>query len=283
MGTPRGHAVTRQGGRATTSGMTSNHGSGGPPTGSEVRSPSHAERCRTLVACARSATLCTLAREPAGFPYGSLVAFAADAQGSPLLLLSAMAEHRQNLDARSEGSILVAEAHGPSEDPLALGRLTLLGRCGPVEPEAIPDARRAFLVLHPRAAGYVDFNDFAFYRLAVEAIRYIGGFGRMSWVTVDAYRAAEPDPLVDAAASIRSHMNDDHADALVACARAFASAGDATSATMTAVDRYGFEMRIETPLLPRSARLAFDTPAATGEEVRREIITLVKRARAQLG
>jgi len=262
--------------------MNGNHGSGPQPASArEVRAPSHAERCRTLVACARSGTLSTIARDPAGFPYGSLVAFASDRQGSPLLLLSTMAEHRQNLDARSEASVLVAEPHGPSEDPLALGRLTLLGRCTRVDAAAAPGVRGTFLALHPRAAGYVDFDDFAFYRLEVEAIRYIGGFGRMSWVGVDAYRAAEPDPLVDAAASIREHMNDEHAEAMVACARALASVPGAVSATMTAVDRYGFEMRVETSAAPCAARLAFDTPASTSDDVRREIITLVKRARAQ--
>jgi putative heme iron utilization protein len=234
------------------------------------------------VTCARSATLCTIAREPAGFPYGSLVAFAADRQGSPLLLLSTMAEHRQNLDARSEASVLVAEHHAPSEDPLALGRLTLLGHCLPVDPASIPETRQLFLAAQPRAVGYVDFSDFAFYRLAVEAVRYIGGFGRMSWVSSGAYREAEPDPLVLAAASIRSHMNDDHAEALVACARVFASVPDVVSATMTAVDRYGFEMRVETSRSPCAARVAFDTPVATSEDVRREIITLVQRARTQL-
>jgi len=263
--------------------MTGNHGAGAQPASLEVRSPSHAERCRTLVACARSGTLSTIAREPAGFPYGSLVAFAADRQGSPLLLLSTMAEHRQNLDARSEASVLVAEPHGPSEDPLALGRLTLLGRCTRVASDAVPEARAAFLALHPRAAGYVDYSDFAFYGLAVEAIRYIGGFGRMSWVGIEAYRAAEPDPIVDAAASIREHMNSDHAEALVACARALASVPGAVSATMTAVDRYGFEMRVETAGPPCAARLAFDAPAATSDDVRREVITLVKRARSRVG
>jgi putative heme iron utilization protein len=263
--------------------MIGNHGGGQSPASSEVRSPSHAERCRTLVACARSATLCTIARDPAGFPYGSLVALASDRQGFPLLLLSTMAEHRQNLGPRSEASVLVAEPHAPSEDPLALGRLTLLGRCLPVESGAIGSARQAFLALHPRAAGYVDYSDFAFYRLGVEAIRYIGGFGRMSWVGVDAYCAAEPDPLVDASASIRAHMNGDHADALVACARSLSSIAGAIEATMTAVDRYGFEMRVETSGAPCAARIAFDAPAVTSEQVRREIVALVKRARAELG
>lgn len=48
---------------------------------------------------------------------------------------------------------------------------------------------------HPTAF-YVRFDDYSAYRLQVEAIRYVGGFGRMSWVTAADYAAAEPDPLL---------------------------------------------------------------------------------------
>ena len=164
-----------------------------PPESDADRPPSHAVTARALVARARTGALSTIAREPNGFPYGSLVALAADEQGMPLLLLSQMAEHRQNLDVRSEASVLVAEAHAADEDPLALARVTLLGRCAQVETGApAVEARRFFLGIHPRAQAYVDFADFAFYRLTVQAIRYVGGFGRMSWVSVDAYRTAVP-------------------------------------------------------------------------------------------
>ena len=56
------------------------------PTGSEgaasgapavpPREPSHAERCRTLVASARRGALSTVAIEPPGYPYGSVDAAA---------------------------------------------------------------------------------------------------------------------------------------------------------------------------------------------------------------
>lgn len=164
-----------------------------PSESDAVRPPSHAFTARMLVARARTGTLCTVAREPEGFPYGSLVALAADEEGMPILLLSQMAEHRQNLDVRSEASVFVAEAHAEDEDPLAFARVTLLGRCAQLEAGAPAlEARRSFLGIHPRAQAYVDFADFAFYRLAVQAIRYVGGFGRMSWVNVDEYRTAVP-------------------------------------------------------------------------------------------
>ena len=152
----------------------------------------NAERCRTLVARAKSATLATLAREPAGFPYASLVAVAFDAAGRPLLLLSELAEHTGNLHARAEASVLLAEPAAPGDDPLALGRLTILGPCIRVPDGERESVRELFLREHPGAAQYVDFRDFGFYRLEPAALRYVGGFGRMSWVTPEEYRAAGP-------------------------------------------------------------------------------------------
>lgn len=243
--------------------------------------PSHAERCRTLVESVRSATLCTLSREPAGFPYGSLVTVAFDAAGRPLLLLSTLAEHTQNLAARPEASILVTEPLGQHAQPLALGRVTLLGSCAAVpEGDERAEARRIFLAAQPDASYYVDFRDFAFFRLEPISLRYVGGFGRMSWVSADDYRAARPDPLTPHAAGILAHMNGDHADALIAYATSLSRIEGVSAATMTAVDRYGFEMAVTTPAGPRATRIGFDAPADTTDAVRKAMVALVKRARA---
>ncbi|HVY44860.1 MAG TPA: DUF2470 domain-containing protein, partial [Minicystis sp.] len=204
-----------------------------------------------------------------------------DARGRPLLLISRLAEHTQNLVANADASVLVCEAVEAGREPLAAGRVTLIGRCARIDgEEARADARARFLTAHPDAAHYVDFKDFDWYRLEPIALRYVGGFGRMSWVTADAYAAAAPDPLVDAAAGILAHMNDDHGEALLAYAKALAGIADATAATMTAVDRLGFEMAVTTPAGRRAVRLAFDAPAESSDDVRRALVAMVKRARA---
>ena len=245
-----------------------------------VKAPSHAERCRTLAAGARAGTLCTIARDPEGYPYGSLVTVAIDAEGRPLLLLSRLAEHTQNLDHRADTSILLSEPLERHAQPLAVGRVTLLGECRLVPEAERADARATFLAVQKDAAYYVDFSDFAFYRLEPSALRYVGGFGRMSWVTAADYAAAEPDPLAPSAAGILEHMNDDHTDAVLSYARALAGIASATSATMTAVDRYGFELAASTPDGPKVARLAFEEPVATSDEVRKAMVALVGVARA---
>ena len=151
-------------------------------------SKNHIQSCRSLVSAAKVATLSTLTNE--GFPYGSLVAFASDERGRPLLLLSRLAEHTENLKGHSEASLLVCEAASEGADPLALGRVTIIGSCTLVPDAEKADVRTTFLARQPSAATYVDFADFAFYRLEPRALRYVGGFGRMSWVDAKEYLAS---------------------------------------------------------------------------------------------
>lgn len=244
-----------------------------------VPTPTHAERARTLVAQIKTGTLCTLAAEPEGYPYGSFVTVAFEG-GNPVFLVSTMAEHTRNLLRDPRASLLVAE--GGSEDPLANGRVTLLGPCTQVEGDT-GRARDAFLGTHPNAAYYVDYGDFAFWQLTVESIRYIGGYGRMSWVDAADWHAAEPDPLAGDADGIIAHMNVDHADALVLYCKAFSKATDIETASMTGVDRYGFEVSAVTTEGPRPVRLAFPVPLHTAEQARAAFVTMLNDARTDLG
>lgn len=149
----------------------------------------HAGAARAIVARAGRGSLATMALEPAGYPFLSVVLFTLDEDGSPLLTLSALAEHARNLAADARASPLAVE---PAEaDPLAAGRVTLVGDCRMV-PDAGQEAARArFLDAHADAT-HVSFGDFAMYRLDVKAVRYVGGFGAMSWVEPDAYAKVDP-------------------------------------------------------------------------------------------
>ncbi|MDI1449654.1 DUF2470 domain-containing protein [Polyangium sp. 6x1] len=248
------------------------------PSGAPPRAPSHAERARTLARAAQFGSLATMARDPEGYPYASLVALATDARGRAVLFLSRLAEHTQNLLARPEASVLLLESPIVGEKLLEKGRVTLLGPCTAVPPEEAPECRALFLAAHPDAATYADFPDFTHYRIEPRSLRYVGGFGRMSWVDAAAYARAEPDPLAEFAPRILGHMNDDHAESILAYARKLAGIGDATDAQMTAVDRYGIEMAVTTPAGERRVRLAFDAEIVTREEARKALIEMAGRA-----
>ena len=243
----------------------------------DVPTPSHAELARTLVDGAQSGTLCTLSVDPEGYPYGSLVTFAVH-NGDPIFLVSQLAVHTKNLNASDRASLLVAEA-GP-DNPLALGRVTLVGKCRPIAEEDRGAVKKAFLEKNPQAEFYVDFGDFTFFRLQVESVRYIGGFGRMSWVGPSDWYTAEPDPIAPFAAPIISHMNDDHADVMVLYCKELSKATDTTEATMVGVDRYGFEMSALTGDGPRPIRLAFSNTVSSANEIRAEMVALAKQVRS---
>ncbi len=248
---------------------------GRPPT-----EPSHAERCRTLVASASRGALSTLAVELEGYPYGSVASYGLDDQGNPLFFVSLMAEHTQNAMRDPRASLLVTEPVADGADPLASGRVTLLGLLSTVAEDDRPTARDMYLEANPAAAYYIDFGDFVFYRLDVESIRYVGGYGRMSWVDAGAYAQAEPDPLAAAAAGIIEHMNADHAEAQILLCRHLAHRPDTTEAVMSSVDRYGFEMVAVGPADRAAVRLGFPGECTTGEQVRQAMVAMVTDARA---
>jgi putative heme iron utilization protein len=156
--------------------------------------------CRRVATQAAFGSLATLARDPVGWPFATLVAVAFDRLGRPLLLLSRLAEHTKNLQTSPRASLLVAQtapgrasaadasAPNATADPLAAGRMTILGTGALVDTGEASDARARFLEVHPEAAPYATFADFAMWRIDVTHVRWVGGFGRMEWVSGEDYR-----------------------------------------------------------------------------------------------
>ncbi|MDE2228505.1 MAG: pyridoxamine 5'-phosphate oxidase family protein [Alphaproteobacteria bacterium] len=139
---------------------------------------------RDLLRRAPRASLATLTET--GAPYASLVLVADGGEGTPLLLLSDLAEHAKNLKRDRRASLLIETAE-PSGDPLAAARATFLGEVARIADDA---AMAAFTARHPSAAGYAAFKDFATYRFAVARVHLVAGFGRIDWISGDDYRTA---------------------------------------------------------------------------------------------
>ena len=248
-----------------------------------VPEPTYAERARTLAYLGRSGALATLSRKHAGYPFASVMPYALDEHGQPLVLISAMAMHTQNLQADPRASLLVtppasgSAANEPSA-PLAAARLTLMGEARPLARGEAGTARETYLVRHPRAAYWVDFDDFSFWRIDVTDIYFVGGFAAMDWVEAPAYASAQADPLADVAGGIITHMNSDHADALVTYARAYAGV-EADEAVMTSVDRLGFRLRITHDGRRHGVRIAFPREVTTVGDSRTVLIEMLRAAR----
>lgn len=204
-------------------------------------------------------------------PYGL------DADGRPIFLISTMAMHTQNLQGDSRASLLVTQADG-SDDPLGASRVTLIGNVTKIPPGEIADARVLYLKRYENSKYWVDFEDFSFYRMDVLDVYYVGGFGVMGWVVASEYDHAQPDPLADSASAIIEHMNADHKDAMILLART--SAGiHAEEATMTAVDRLGFHLRLKTADGMKGTRMGFLREVSSPSDARKVLVEMVQLAR----
>src|SRR5260221_4094376 len=178
----------------------------GPPA------PPAALTARRLLRSLDRASLATsLAASLGGGPYASLVLVATAPDGSPLLLVSDLAQHAVNIAAEPRVALLFDGTAGLAE-PLTGPRATVIGRA---ERSADERLRARFLARHPGAALYAGFADFHLYRIAVERAHLVAGFGRIDWIAGPELLYGEPAAaLGEAEPGIIEHMNTDHEEAV---------------------------------------------------------------------
>ncbi|WP_246796458.1 HugZ family protein [Burkholderia perseverans] len=218
----------------------------------------------------QAGTLATHAREPAGFPYPTIVPYATDARHRPVVLVSALAEHTRNLAADARAGFLVADpepagrtAAAPDASSsgapaasavLEAERVTLIGRFVRIDDDPYLAAR--YQRYHRDAARYLALGDFAFWALECERLRFIGGFGRMGWLDGAGLDALPP-------------LSFDEEQALWARYPVGNSGPE-----LIGVDRHGADWRIA----GRLRRTAFANPAADS----RALIDAVENAAATI-
>jgi len=227
-----------------------------------------AQTARGLMRACDRAALGTLL--PDGAPYVSLVLIACAHDASPLVLISALAEHTKNLVRDTRASLLFDGTAGLA-NPLTGARASVVGR---FTPDDDPALRARYVARHPDAAAYVDFHDFRLWRMAVERAHLVAGFGKIHWVDADALLSTPAPALVAAEPDILRHMNEDHADAVALYARELLGLnGDGW--LMTGIDPEGIDLRRG----GETARLAFDKPIDGPDQARAALAALAKQAR----
>lgn len=209
-----------------------------------------------------------------GRPYASLALVAFDLDASPLLLISRLADHTKNLTADPRVSLLCDGTAGFAE-PLTGPRVSLLGRA---ERTDEPQHRERFLRRQPGAAMYASFQDFAFYRVAVNRAHIVAGFGRIHWFNDYAFEE-DTAALAAAEADILAHMNDEHTDAVQLYATHLLGKPHG-GWRMCGIDPEGADLlRGSDETGYELARLPFEQPVLDADAARAELVRLVKRAR----
>lgn len=222
---------------------------------------------RLLLRRARTGTLATLNRD-SGFPYASLVNLGCDVEGRPVILVSALAWHSRNLQADDRASVMVAELPAVG-DALTGPRVTVTGRFRPVQD---PHLRRRYLGRHPAAERYVDFGDFAFWRLEPELVHAIAGFGRIETLPPDEVFPSHTE-IVSIEPDAVKHMNDDHADAANHYATALLG-GKPGAWRMAGIDPDGADLVKDADVL----RLSFAEPVHTASALRAALAALGRKS-----
>jgi len=163
-------------------------------------------------------------------------------------------------------------------DPLEGARIMVAGRAEELSDDAAALARRRYLAAHPSAEAFVDFKDFAFFRIAPSGLHLVAGFGRIidlkpAQFLTDISDAAD---LLEAEGSAVEHMNEDHREAMNLYATRLLGT-EAADWRCTGCDPEGLDMQAE----GRTLRLEFPERVRTGTELRKILVRLAGEARAR--
>ena len=231
---------------------------------------------KSLLRSTRAGALASL-ESGSGAPLATLTSVATDHDGNPILLTSGLSLHTRNMKADPRVSLLLARAG--RGDPLAHPRLSLHGQAiEEKDAETRTRLRGRFLARHPKAAFYVDFADFSFWRIIVSGAHLNAGFARA--MTIPGARlvtdVAGARDLIEAEAEALAHLNADHASALAAFATRLAGARPA-SWRATGLDPEGLDLAAG----GLTQRIDFPRPVRSASELRGVLLELAQAARAR--
>src|SRR5579863_177930 len=235
-----------------------------------------AQLARSLLRRSRQGALATL-QAGSGDPYCSLVNVASHADGSPILLISRLALHTQNLLADARVSLMLDER--VEGDPLEGSRIMLSGHAEEVASDS-GLVRRRYLNAHPSAEAFVDFKDFSFFLIRPAGTHLVAGFGRIVDLKPAQFLTdiSDASALLEAEQSAVEHMNADHQEALGLYATRLLGAlpGDWRC---VGIDPEGIDLQAGAKTL----RLDFPERITGPGDLRKILVRLADQARAQEG
>lgn len=218
---------------------------------------SAAEVAKTLVHSHGHGVLSTLGTDD-GYPFGSVVDYAALDNGDVVVLLSRGAEHFRFLQVDSRASLLINPLLC-EHDALSSPRITLQGLAGSTLKS--DELVHLYLDRHPSSDEFISRDDLALFRLRVESIRFVGEGGAVSWVDMEQYHSAQPDPLGSHAQWLSFFLTEEYAKQLSSVARHLYGQRGPQECTVQHIDRYGFDMVCRGEDTPgTTVRINFERP-----------------------
>ncbi|KAH9609269.1 hypothetical protein KSS87_023208 [Heliosperma pusillum] len=242
-----------------------------------VRLPA-VEEIRTVLANSTRGALSTFSYKYDGYPSGSMVDFACDADGSPILAVSSLAVHTKDLLANPKCSLLIAKDPEDRTDLV----ITLHGDAATVAQGDVEAIRSIYLAKHPNAF-WVDFGDFQFLRIQPKVVRYVSGvatalLGSGEFSSKD-YSAAKVDPISLFSKPVASHMNKDHQEDTKLIVE-HSTTIPVESAYILDLDHLGFNVKASYLGKTYKLRIPFPRPAADRKDVKTLIVEMLQAAKS---
>lgn len=234
-----------------------------------TRNADAAREARRLLLRCYDGVLATISVAVPGYPFGSVVPFCLDRTGQPIILIADIAQHFKNVLADPRVSLTVFDRS--ADDLQANGRLTLLADAVRIAP-GDADAAQRYYRYFPEARDYHLTHGFAFWRLCLKRIRFIGGFGAIHWLEPGELSRSNPFDE-DAEVSMVSHMNEDHVAAMRGYLRdELGTAAASAEPSLAGVDAEGIHLRNG----QRIHRVEFPAAVNSAAEVRSALVALAR-------
>lgn len=240
--------------------------------------PPPALAVRNLMEQARFAHLCTVMSRKnhrrAGYPFGSLVDFAADTLGHPIFSLSPLALHTRNILEDSRCTLVVQI---PGWSGLSNARVTIFGDVFPVPVDKQEWARQLFIPKHHQWASQ-QWGNFYYYRMeTISDVYFIGGFGTVQWIDVGEYEDVRPDKIAaDGGEQSLKELNAIFSKPLREILSADVEIDDAA---LISIDSRGTDIRVRQGAQFNIQRLSFEVENGvdTLEEAKKALQKIIKQ------
>jgi len=115
--------------------------------------------------------------------FGSLTPFTIDGSGNPVIFISDLALHTQNLQKNSNCSMVIFKLN--KDNLFNSQRITLIGKMTKTTDKEI---QIVFLKKHKQAKDFIELGDFSFYIMEITKIYYVGEFGDIRWIELEEYK-----------------------------------------------------------------------------------------------
>ncbi|CAI8613608.1 unnamed protein product [Vicia faba] len=238
------------------------------------------EEIRTVLDRSVRGTLSTFSKKYDGYPSGSMVDFACDANGCLILAVSDLAVHSKDLAANPKCSVLVARDPEDRTDLV----ITLHGDAIFVPDKDNEPIRAAYLARHPNAF-WVDFGDFRFVRIEPKVVRFVSGVATALLASGefsgDEFKSAKVDPISQFSKPVASHMNKDHGEDTKMIVQHWTSV-PVDFADILDLDHLGFNVKAVYKGDTFKLRVPFPRPAEDRKDVKTLIVEMLQAAKPQV-